>query len=66
MTAWELLRKEAASLRHAVITDDIFDCERRFLETRTHHYLTCKKCELERKANELERNYNTNQSRNEN
>lgn len=52
-----LLRIAAGKLRHAEILDQTIDYTGRVLEERSHHYLTCKRCELERKAFEIEEFY---------
>lgn len=58
MTIAEHLREEASKLRHAVSREvEVFDAEGKLIEIhKPTHYLTCERCKLERKANELERN----------
>lgn len=50
----ELLRREAARLPHAIVRDRIIDDKGRVEAEREFHYLTCRRCELERRANALE------------
>lgn len=52
----DLLRIEASKLRHAGIQERIIDVDGR-VEERIHHYLTCKKCSLEKRAFEIEEYY---------
>lgn len=53
-----LLRLQAGKLKHAEIRDRVVDHDGKVLEgERIFHYLTCKRCELERKAFEIENFY---------
>lgn len=45
---------QAGRLRHAMVRDTIIDADGRVVESRDHHYLGCKKCELEKQAAEWE------------
>ena len=62
MTAVELLRQKASKLRHALDRgSDIFDSNHNKVGTvEPTHHLTCERCKLEKEANELEQNSNTN------
>ena len=51
-----LLRIAAGKLRHAEVRERIVDVDGR-VEERTHHYLTCERCKLERRAFEIEEFY---------
>lgn len=52
-----LLRLKAAKMRHAETRDRIVDADGRVEAEHTYHYLTCKRCELERRAYEIENFY---------
>jgi hypothetical protein len=54
MTVQEFFRQQASGLKHAIVRDVTYDSDGRMLEKREFHYLSCKKCELEKKADELE------------
>jgi hypothetical protein len=51
MTAAELLRARAAKMQHAIVRDVVIDTDGR-VEAR--HYLTCRRCDLERQADFIE------------
>lgn len=48
---------QAERLKHAVVRDRIIDAQGRIVEERDFHYLTCKRCDLERRAQALEDYY---------
>lgn len=50
MTAVELLRQRAAKMQHAVVQDRVIDADGRVEAEREFHYLTCRRCDLERQA----------------
>lgn len=54
MTAVELLRNRAAQMRHAIARDRIIDADGRVEAEREFHYLTCRRCDLERQADFIE------------
>ena len=55
MTAVELLRQRAAKLPHAIVYDVVVDADGRVEAKREFHYLTCRRCDLERQADFIER-----------
>lgn len=55
MTAGELLRMRAASLQHAIVQDFIYTDERKLEQIREHHYLSCRRCAIEKEADEMDR-----------
>lgn len=48
-----VLFAEAAKLRHAVIRDVVITCEGKVEAEHEYHYLTCKRCKLEKRALEM-------------
>lgn len=48
-----VLFAEAAKLRHAVIRDVVITCEGKVEAEHEYHYLTCKRCKLEKRAWEI-------------
>jgi DNA-binding GntR family transcriptional regulator len=59
MTAAELLRQRAAKMRHAVVFDRVIDADGRVEAEREFHYLSCRRCELERQAEFIEKSQGT-------
>ena len=55
MTAVELLRQRATKLPHAVVYDRVVGADGRVEAEREFHYLTCRRCDLERQADFIER-----------
>ena len=55
MTAVELLRQRAAKMHHAIVRDRIVDSDGRVEAEREFHYLTCRRCGLERQADFVEK-----------
>jgi hypothetical protein len=54
VTAAELLRQRAAKLKHAIVADRLVSPDGRIETEREFHYLTCRRCELERQAAAIE------------
>jgi DNA-binding GntR family transcriptional regulator len=52
--AAELLRQRAATMRHAIVYDRVIDADGRVEAEREFHYLTCRRCDLERQAKFIE------------
>lgn len=57
MSPAQSLRHQAEKLRHAVVRDEIFDSSGKFETAREFHYLTCVRCDLERRAQAIEDYY---------
>jgi DNA-binding GntR family transcriptional regulator len=55
MTAVELLRQRASQMRHAIVYDRVVDTDGRVEAEREFHYLTCRRCDLERQADFIEK-----------
>jgi hypothetical protein len=55
MTAVELLRERAAKMRHAIVRDRVVDADGRVEAEREFHYLSCRRCDLERQAHFIEK-----------
>ena len=55
MTAVELLRQRAAKLPHAITYDRVVDPAGRVEAEREFHYLSCRRCDLERQADFIEK-----------
>jgi len=54
MTAADLLRERAAKMQHAIVRDVVIDADGRVEAKREFHYLTCRRCDLERQADFIE------------
>jgi DNA-binding GntR family transcriptional regulator len=54
MIAVEWLRQVAATMRHAIVRDRVIDADGRVEGEREFHYLTCRRCALERQADIIE------------
>ena len=55
MTAVELLRQRAVKMPHAIVRDRIVDSDGHVEAEREFHYLTCRRCDLERQADFIEK-----------
>ena len=55
MTAVELLRQRASKMRHAITYDVVLTPDGRVEAQREFHYLSCRRCDLERQADFIER-----------
>ncbi len=55
MNAAELLRQRAAKMRHAIVRDRVVDTDGRVEAEREFHYLSCRRCDLERQAAFIEK-----------
>jgi len=55
MNAAELLRQRAAKMHHAIVYDRVIDADGRVEAEREFHYLTCRRCDLERQADFIEK-----------
>jgi len=55
MSAAALLRQRAAKLPHAIVYDRVVGADGRVETEREFHYLTCRRCDLERQAEFIER-----------
>lgn len=53
--AAELLRRRAAKMNHAVVFDRVVDAGGRIEAEREFHYLSCRRCDLERQAAFIEK-----------
>ena len=54
MTAVEFLRQQAAKMRHAIVYECVVDADGRVEAEKEFHYLTCRRCDLERQADFIE------------
>lgn len=54
MTAADLLRKQAQQMPHAIVRDRVLTPDGRIEAEREFHYLTCRRCDLERLAQFIE------------
>jgi len=55
MNAAELLRKRASEMKHATVYDRVITPEGRIEAEREFHYLSCRRCDLERQADFIEK-----------